>query len=386
MRHRSLAVAIGLAVATNSSRAQAPKVSTRDSSGVTITTSTVPAKAVAWRLSSAPTIDIRTSDTDTTLIWRAAGIAHRASDGSIYFSVAPSLSVLVFDPKGKQLVRRFGRKGRGPGEFGAIDNISVISADSVVVLDRAESSISYLDRNGKFDHRFPIERGYFPLRVYRSGSLDDGSVVIISVEHGLAPVLDHRTKLVVARFGRTGKLLDTVATGLLFQTAASSEHNSPTTAAINVGRDRLYYSRGTAYEVNVYAPSGKLERVLRLALEPRSPTESMKNAYVDQITADAKARNQPAPEKGTIRFYDPLPAVERILADPSGNIFLQEGRLNRAMDPSTWHIVAKDGRYLASLAMPSHFEPTEIGADYVLGIYHDPDSGDGVRMYGLLRQ
>jgi hypothetical protein len=52
----------------------------------------------------------------------------------------------------------------------------------------------------------------------------------------------------------------------------------------------------------------------------------------------------------------------------------------------TWTVFAPDGRLVGKAALPRHLSVFEIGRDYVLGRYLDPEEAiPQVRMYRLIR-
>jgi len=56
--------------------------------------------------------------------------------------------IRIFDKTG-QLLRRFGRKGQGPGEFQNVTYLSVIEGDKIGVVDRSNHRLSHFSRDGK---------------------------------------------------------------------------------------------------------------------------------------------------------------------------------------------------------------------------------------------
>jgi hypothetical protein len=53
--------------------------------------------------------------------------------------------------------------------------------------------------------------------------------------------------------------------------------------------------------------------------------------------------------------------------------------------PSIWNVFDRQGRWTGDVTMPARFLPTEIGADYVLGIARDADNVETVVMYRVER-
>lgn len=91
------------------------------------------------------------------------GTAHDAallSDGSLVIAHAGEQEVLWFDQEGR-LVRRFGRRGGGPGEFRDLNSILATHDDTVLAYDGRLSRLTVLSRSGELvrTHRLPSSVG-----------------------------------------------------------------------------------------------------------------------------------------------------------------------------------------------------------------------------------
>jgi len=91
------------------------------------------------------------------------GDAHDAallSDGSLVIAHAGEQEVLWFDQEGR-LVRRFGRRGSGPGEFRDLNSILATRDDTVLAYDGRLSRLTVLSGSGELvrTHRLPSSVG-----------------------------------------------------------------------------------------------------------------------------------------------------------------------------------------------------------------------------------
>ena len=79
------------------------------------------------------------------------------------------------------------------------------------------------------------------------------------------------------------------------------------------------------------------------------------------------------------------PAHATLRVDHSGNLWVQD--YPRAKAPMvTWRVFGRSGSPVAHVELPTHLTVFEIGADYVLGRYLDPDESiPQVRLYRLAR-
>jgi hypothetical protein len=118
----------------------------RDSAGITIARSTGPAwsATTGWSLSEEPIIEIGTLEgPDETSFSRVAGILLR-QDGTVVVADRGASELRFFDEAGTFL-RRVGRPGDGPGEFGAIESLHRYRGDSIAVWDGQRRIWTILD-------------------------------------------------------------------------------------------------------------------------------------------------------------------------------------------------------------------------------------------------
>lgn len=79
-----------------------------------------------------------------------------------------------------------------------------------------------------------------------------------------------------------------------------------------------------------------------------------------------------------------VPAYSRFLVDATGHLWVEHYRY-LARDPHLWSIFAPDGSWLGEVEVPGTFDATDIGGDYVLGVYRDEGDEQSVRLYRLGR-
>jgi len=81
---------------------------------------------------------------------------------------------------------------------------------------------------------------------------------------------------------------------------------------------------------------------------------------------------------------DTLPAYSRFVVDATDHLWVEHYRY-LARDPHLWSIFAPDGTWLGEVEVPGTFDVTDIGRDYVLGVYRDALDEQSVRLYRLIR-
>ena len=79
-----------------------------------------------------------------------------------------------------------------------------------------------------------------------------------------------------------------------------------------------------------------------------------------------------------------LPAYEQVLLDRAGNLWTVRVRWFWSEAP-VWQVLDPQGRWLGQVAMPPGGRISEIGEDYVLGVWRDEMDIETVRMYGLVK-
>lgn len=103
----------------------------RDSAGITIVQNH--GSYEEWQLAFLAQLRIGTVDADSAYQFNRVQFAGRLSDGRIVV-VDNANQIRWYDPAGRY-PSRFGRRGRGPGEFIVIDTALLTSTDTLIVYD-----------------------------------------------------------------------------------------------------------------------------------------------------------------------------------------------------------------------------------------------------------
>ena len=154
-----------------------------------------------------------------------------------------------------------------------------------------------------------------------------------------------------------------------------------------VAPERFYFSSGDSHQVEAYAPSGQLERIIRLDRELVPVTAADLDRYIERATADAEDENQARQVRegfDEMPVADFMPAFAELEADALGYLWIEEYSALRNA-PSTFTILDPDGAVVGSLTLPTELAVLEIGADYLLGLYRDELEVEYVHLYRLTR-
>jgi hypothetical protein len=213
-----------------------------------------------------------------------------------------------------------------------------------------------------------------------------------------------------------GRMIDSV--GLLpghveYGGNKMSEHTARSIYAVS--NDRLYFGPGDANEIRIFrfevsqqngasqlqasqpeqrAASMVLERIIRRTPDyPLELTPAMVEKLKESVRNNYRNLQARSPEfqinielqvEHTV-FPPRIPAQSRLLVDADRNIW--EQRYNMPGDTLVvFTVYSPDGEWLGPVTMPDRFRPTDIGSDYILGIWLNPEDVQFIRMYRLARQ
>jgi hypothetical protein len=368
------------------------RTTARDSAGVRIIATKVPTKGGArWALSAKPVLRIETAEDSAGFVFHAPIYPIHVSPNSIVFApqgpprggpgrgygLAPVAKLGVFDTKGK-LLRRFGRSGKGPGEFTAIERAFALPSDSLLILDAAGTA-TVMTLTGRYVRKFDFPFPRITAEVL--GPFDDGSIAVGIPDRSTGDSMRF-TRIAYARFSRAGKKLNDLTPPLPFFPRKSRTWSPRASAAIS--DNTLYYTAGDSPEVRSYSASGALTRILRMDLEPRASTAVHRKRY-QQLLAQHLGYLGLQPSASAPEYESRLPAIEQMLVDSEGCLWLREGSVHPFWDGADWLVVDSQGQFVARASTPTGFVVTEIGRDYVLGACENDDGSSSVCEFSLSR-
>jgi hypothetical protein len=160
--------------------------------------------------------------------------------------------------------------------------------------------------------------------------------------------------------------------------------------SFTVGAGRLFTTFDSTHTVHVRSlESGEIERTIVTREVPRRLTQAMID-YRERRPAGARAvALEPTGPRERIEAMMPpppptLPAIGSLAVDAVGNLWVRRYYVP-ADTTHEWWIYDASGRLVAQLTNRTRFRFTEIGADFVLGVYRDHDDVETVRRYALLK-
>ena len=338
------------------------------------------AQSHVWSVDSIPTIRIGNGGAEAEQFDAVFG-ATRLPNGQLLVGDRGEHSLLVFDDKGA-LVRKFGRKGKGPGEVTFLSAL-LRCGDTVVTTDLAGSRVSQFSLDGSFIRSFR-----FAGLIYRSACSPNGRFVHYGWESD-KDTQDGVYRALVPYWVTRADSMPGVPLGRFpgserFATRPLPLGKEPRVA---IGRTHAYVALADSVFIRRFAFDGKEDSPIRLESTPVATTAADVNAAKEWEVAllGEKRRKMIEEDYAKIPHANILPATRDLMVDIDGNLWVQ--RYPRAGTPTVrWDVFAPTGSALASIQLPAALELYEVGRDYVLGRYIDPDEGiPEVRSYRLRR-
>lgn len=331
-----------------------------------------------WTMGGQPVLDIGSEVPG----YQFAGIrgAVRLSDGRIVVGDAGSSEVRFYNGQGR-LLSAAGRPGAGPEEFRRMGKLVRYAADSVVVFDAATRRVSVLSPSGSFARS--LTPAVATLGADLAGVLENGALVF-GVPLPLPPADGlSRDSVVYFLASPDGSDADTVVVGPGGQ--QYQRMNGPRVTRLTVpfgpmaaaaaSADRISIAATDSYEIRQYGPDGTATRLVRRQVEPRAFTDAHFRAVADQFPQMASALAEiPRPRQ--------VPAFATLILDREENLWVQDYPTPNASSVS-WTVFDPQGGMLGQVPLPANFRPTDIGADYVLGVWTDDLGVERIRLYPL---
>jgi len=390
----------------------------RDSAGVQIVTSSVPAwsESERWTLGTDPLFVLHGSDgTPENRLLDPSSI-DVDSRGRVIVAdglMAGWHAVLVYDSLGRFQFQAGGR-GNGPGEFGQLWWASTYRGDSIVAFDMSGDKLSVFDSEGKFARqlRSPRVEGPIPARgtwgytdgidaaygdghflAYPGGSLD--------ISAGAGPAwYTHQ----LVRLAPDGERWDSLGTFEISQQYWDGQKQEqlwfgPWTVRA-VDDSSLYFGRGDRFEISRHSPDGRVTRIIRWAATARPMTQEYRDRnrdwYLDMVRSSPEVNDQIleriANDLVTARHAEYLPAYSGLLVDGAGYLWVEEFRWTSntdpfpVMGPTRWWVFRPDGSWAGSVEAPPGLIIRKVTMDRVFGFMVDDDGVKEVLAYRLDRK
>ena len=388
------------ALAASCGRGGAPKFESaqRDSAGVIIVENTGSVSADGgWSIVSEPDLVIGAVEGDSGYQFFGIAGAHRTTEGEFVVVNAGGRDVRVYDARGVFL-RSFGKRGGGPEEF-EMPVLGGVVDDTLIVVDAAHHRVSMVHAEAGIVRiaRVADEVGGYlnPSGAFRNGQVVFGGAMDMGrtqIQQGL-----NRAHTFYRSCNPDGTLAADFGSKMgadfyVKQLGTRGVESRPMLVPFGrvplatVSPDRFYFGSGDAWEIEVYAPSGDLVRLIRLDADPVPVTDEHVSRYIEDMVANFPAENRSRMRQllSEIPVPDAFPPYGGFTADALGYLWVAD-YAPFGDDSAEWTIFDPDGVLAGRITVPSGVGILEIGADYLLGVYRDAVGVEYLHQYGLRR-
>jgi len=277
--------------------------------------------------------------------------------GNIYTLDPKEVKIRVFDTKGK-LLRTFGRRGQGPGEFSGPGGIKVMPDGVLVVYDILSLRFTYLTLNGTFLKTVSVNklppgsiridsRGF--VYQYKRGRGYKTVEELVKYDPDLNPIMKFHS------FEKTRKprVRNPFPEGYYFDVSKD---------------DNLIWILSSTYDIHVVDPNGKtVKRILR-DYDPVKITDSDKELIKKEELSTF------APLQIKFEFPECYPIVSRLLIDDHDRIYTKTSE----RDGKGWiyyDVFDPMGRYISRFSLPENEQVAVIKNNKLYCIIRESEEG-----------
>ena len=286
--------------------------------------------------------------------------------GNIYTLDPKEIKIRVFNTKGK-LLRTFGRRGQGPGEFSGPGGIKVMPDGVLVVYDVLSLRFTYLTLNGKFlktvsVNKLPMgsvridSRGF--VYQYKRGRGNKMVEELIKYDPDLNPIMKFHS------FEKTRKqrVRNPFPEGYHFDISKD---------------DNLIWILSSTYDIHVVDPNGKtVKRILR-DHDPVKITDSEKERIKKEESSI------PAPLQIKLEFPECYPVVSRLLIDNHDRIYTKTSEKD-GKGCIYYDVFDPMGRYISRFSLPENEQVAAIKNNKLYCIIRENEEGISVaKIYSI---
>ena len=356
-----------------------------------------------WRVAPTPIFMVGGTDSPTETFNVISG-AVRLKDGRFVVADAKDMHISVYDAGGRQQ-SRFGRRGRGPGEFNWLSGIWAAGGDTIGAYDSGQRRITRFLPDGKVASVHPLQVPTNPSPA--PGNLDsfmaalpDGSIVLCWLAAERAQGGQYMTdRMAFGLFSRHGEFQQVLGTHSgMIRTVIPGRGGSPIAFspfpyATAVG-NYFVYSNGLQGELSLYDVRGESGLARRVTLPVQAITLSEAWRALDQVADDAPPGPSIDVARAMDRSYGSVPQFARMINDDAGRIWAKEYdprrdsipmRRSRLVQGGRYRVLRPDGAVVATIAMPDNVSPIAAYGDQLLTVTLDEFDVEHFAVYRIVR-
>lgn len=261
-----------------------------------------------------------------------------AADGSIFAASNRQHTIFKFDSKGS-LIKSFGQKGQGPGDFNGPNDLSILDEKYLVVGEYASGHrISLFDLDGNFVKLLKTKHSVFYPTALRDGKVayiglahrDEGSQNSVQIQTVYIKDINTQEEMEVHSFRTTIRSIRLKFGGSI----SFGEDTGGWTYLVRTNEGNLAVGFSMESFVTIYDPDGLKLSEFTLRGKPVAVTKSIIRRYKDiqlnnmrqemQSKQDIWKESMKEVEKASFDhlFSDHLPLYHEILTDEEGHFLV----------------------------------------------------------------
>lgn len=376
-----------------------PAAAVRDSAGITLVENPAPPSGsrLPWTVAPAPSVDIGALEGEAAYQLYQAQDALRLDDGRILVANAGGGEIRVFDDRGGHLAT-WGRQGEGPGEYMAPTALSLWpGSDSLAVWDRRAQRLTVLTSDGTLGRTVTLPARENMQSVNFVAALPRGDLVVSGLQFRMESQGLSRLPTTFAIVSREGDFRTELGTSPGAETMIQASDNRVAITQVPFGRttvaavlgDETIIAPNERFELPFRDPGGALRRIVRVGITPTPLTPEIWSAEVERRVADAPEQAQPGLRsslEGLPERPETLPVFDRILADPTGHLWVRLFRTPAdAHLAHRWLVLDTSGQVLGWMETPAPLDVYRIGPDHLLGRSRDDLDVEHIQVWRLER-
>jgi outer membrane protein assembly factor BamB len=285
--------------------------------------------------------------------------------GNIYTLDPRDIRIRVFNPTGK-LIRAFGKKGQGPGEFQGPGYIVITPDGKLFISDVFNRRLTYLTLDGKLDK-------IISLKTLSRGVVKPDSKGFL-YQHTIAPANGTMRQEMIKYDPDLNPILKIHSCERKKERGVFEPY--PIVYVYDVTQDdHFIWLLTSTYEINVIDPNGKTIRRIKKDHKDIRVTKADKERYL-------KTHSQSFLERIRFKFPKFYPVCSRQRVDEKNRIYIRTYEKDSKGD----HIVDvfdHKGRYFSRFSVPANERIYAIKKDKIYCILKDEDGIPLVKRYAI---
>lgn len=284
---------------------------------------------------------------------------------NIYVLDEKDFAVKVFDKSGAFL-RRFGQKGKGPGDLDQPSRISIDRSQNALLIVNGASGLSFFSFDGKFLKSFTAGEA----KKAQYARADSAGRIVMSYVR--VQDTDHRWNVLNKFESESGPPIEVKNTAL----GSPYDFLMPLVYWDLDEKDNIYYGYPKAYEIEIIDPRNKTVKRILKEYDPVEPSAEVKA----QIAQTMKSLTPSLAEKVFVSKYHS--AFINFLIDEKGRLFVSSWA--KSGKDFVYDVFDPEGRYIARFPLPFRAVLFKKGKLYC--IEEDSDGYQAVTRYSVIWQ